>query len=416
MKRREIDCDVAVVGAGPAGLALATALRRRGVERVLVLERESQAGGIPRHCGHPPFGMREFGRVLTGPGYARRLAARAEDAGVQIALAHTTVAIRRGPQLVVSSPDGMLDVTARRVALATGVRETPRAARLVSGPRPLGVMTTGALQSMVYLKGRLPFRRPVIVGSELVSFSAILTCRHLGARPVAMVEDRQRITAWRAAALLPRALGITLATGTRLDRIEGGERVEAVWTVDELGRRRRIDCDGVVFSGRFVSESTLARSSHLVLDPGTGGPALDQDGRCSDPDFFAVGNMTHPADSAGSCWREGVRLAGIIARDLQSEPRPEAREVAVVARDPAIRYVTPQRLSLPATGRDGCRLTIRFSRAVRGRLMIAAGSTILAARSVNGLPERRSLVTVPAEKLHAVSSPVTVAIHPGHTA
>ena len=34
-----------------------------------------------------------------------------------------------------------------------------------------------------------PFERPVIIGSELVSFSALLTCRHLGIRPVAMIEE-----------------------------------------------------------------------------------------------------------------------------------------------------------------------------------------------------------------------------------
>ena len=47
----------------------------------------------------------------------------------------------------------------------------------------------GALQAMVYLAGQAPFRRPVIVGTELVSFSALLTCRHAGIRPAAMIES-----------------------------------------------------------------------------------------------------------------------------------------------------------------------------------------------------------------------------------
>ena len=64
-----------------------------GIGRVIAVDRELQAGGVPRHCGHPPFGMREFGRVLTGPVYARRLAECAQRAGVELLLGHSVVAI-----------------------------------------------------------------------------------------------------------------------------------------------------------------------------------------------------------------------------------------------------------------------------------------------------------------------------------
>ena len=59
--------DVLIVGAGPAGLAAAAFLAGTGAGRVLVLEREAKAGGIPRHCAHSPYGMREYHRVLLGP-------------------------------------------------------------------------------------------------------------------------------------------------------------------------------------------------------------------------------------------------------------------------------------------------------------------------------------------------------------
>src|SRR3546814_18156336 len=96
--------------------------------------------------------------------------------------------------------DWSSDVCSSDLLLATGVRETSRAARLIGGARPLGVVTTGALQSLVYLAGRRLFERPVILGTELVSFSALLTCRHAGIRPVALVEAHPRITARRLTA------------------------------------------------------------------------------------------------------------------------------------------------------------------------------------------------------------------------
>jgi len=105
----ENKADVVIIGAGPAGLAAATELRRCGVQSVVVLDREPVAGGIPRHCDHYPYGLREFSRLLRGPAYARRLVAAALAAGVSI---HTGVSIQsltRGPVLTVTS-----DACARR--------------------------------------------------------------------------------------------------------------------------------------------------------------------------------------------------------------------------------------------------------------------------------------------------------------
>src|SRR5699024_1405091 len=138
-------------------------------------------------------GMREFHRVLSGTQYARCLVERAVAAGVQFRLNHTVVALNHDGHLDVTSPNtGIARLSPKRVILATGIRETPRSTRLIGGDRPLGVLNTGALQGLVALKGLVPFRRPVVVGTELVAFSALLTCRHAGIRPVTMIEGGQR--------------------------------------------------------------------------------------------------------------------------------------------------------------------------------------------------------------------------------
>ena len=395
MNDRVIRCDVAVVGGGPAGLGAATRLKRLGVGHVVVLEREAAAGGVPRHCGHPPFGLREFRRILTGPDYAARLREAAEAAGVDIRPVTTVTAIERGPVLAVSDPDGLARVRPERVLLATGVRETPRSARLVSGARPMGVLTTGALQSMVYLKSRRPFARPVIVGTELVSFSALLTCRHAGIRPVAMVEARARPTAWRAATLLPRMRGVRVLMDTELIRIEGTDRVSGVLLRHVSGREERLSCDGIVFSGRFASESTLARMGHIEMDPASGGPVTDQFGRGSDPSYFSAGNMLHPADSAGRCWREGVETANQIARSLEGDLPAPGSATTIRPDAPVIRYAVPQRLVPDGRPVADVPIRVRFSGEARGTLLLRDGEADVVSQHARALPERQVTLRVP---------------------
>ena len=404
--------DVAVIGGGPAGLAAATALKAAGVARVLVLEREEQAGGIPRHCGHKPFGMREFGRILRGPDYAARLVARALAHGVEILTRTTVVEALPGGALFLSTPDGTGRITARRVIYATGVREMPRSARLVSGMRVGGVLNTGALQAMVYLKARRPFERPVIVGSELVAFSALMTCAHAGIRPVAMIEAHTRATARWPSPLFARLKGVPLLTGTRLTGIEGAGKVEAVRVQSGDGTERTLACDGVILSGGFTPEAALARCGHLAVDAATGGPVVDQWGRCTDPTYFATGNLLRPVETAGWCWAEGKRSGEWVAADLDGRLPNPSDTVPVLLTDPRLKYVMPQRIG-PASGDQGMQdLQLRLNSAASGRLTLRSAGGVVWQGRLKSRPERR--ITVPLSEClkNPLKGPVEIGIEP----
>ena len=156
-------CTVAVVGGGTAGLAVAAELKRLGIGSVLVLERENNSGGIPRHCGHYPFGIREYGRLLKGPDYARKNVETAIKVGVDIRTGVTVTKLHPKGKLSLTTQKGTAELQAERVVLCTGVRESSRAQRFIGGDRPLGIVSTGALQSMVYLQeiGRASCRERV---------------------------------------------------------------------------------------------------------------------------------------------------------------------------------------------------------------------------------------------------------------
>ena len=386
------EVDIAIVGAGPAGLAAATELRRLRAGRVLVIERETEAGGVPRFCGHSPYGFREFGRPMLGPAYARALVKRAKAARVEIATGLTVTGVSDGPRLSVTSDDGAAEISARLVLLTTGIRETTRAGRLIGGTKPGGVLTTGGLQGFVYGAGLRPFRRPVILGTELVAFSAVLTCLHAGIRPVAMVEPGPRITARTPSGLLPRLLGIPLHLGTDVAAIEGREQVDAV-VLRKNGKERRLAADGVIVTGRFRPEATLVRLAGLAYDPATGGPDVDEFGRTSDPQIFAAGNLLRPVETAGWCWAEGRAVARAMARALgEGLPPPASRRVT---RAGALAYVLPQRLA-GGTAPALDTLQLRASSAAAGRLSLTVDGHETAGRPLRALPERRLVLPLPA--------------------
>lgn len=385
--------EVAIIGGGPSGLAAATTLKRLGVERVTLIEREAQAGGIPRHCGHPPFGMREFGRVLDGPRYARRLVERADKLGVDIRCSTSVVSLRPHGVLTLSDNNGQSHLKAERVVLATGVREGSRAARFIGGDRARGIVSTGALQSLVYLEKMRPFKRPIIIGSELVSFSALLTCQHGGIKPRAIIEQNPRITARLFALGLPFVRGVSVMTHTEVVRILGDDRVTGV-VVRNLnsGKEETIDADGVIVSGRFTPESTLARMGGLMLDPASGGAAVDQYGRTSDSRIFVAGNALRPVETAGWSWREGVKIGQLLAEDLLNEPADALPECSIMVHAP-IRYVVPQRVRLPLSKNNLGDVQLRVSRPVKGRLFVKINGKTIWSRRLHSLPERR--ITIP---------------------
>ncbi|BCJ90401.1 hypothetical protein IZ6_11360 [Terrihabitans soli] len=385
-------CDVLIIGAGPAGLAAAARLKQLGAGRVIVVERETAAGGVPRHCRHSPFGMREFRRVLGGPAYARALAERATNMGAEIRLGTTVVGIERNGDLAVAltSDTGVRRLKPKRILLATGTREKTRAARFLTGDRPLGILNTGALQSYAE-KGLAPFRRPLILGSELVALSSLLTCRGLGARPVMMIEERPAPLARASFMFLPRLLGVPVRCGVRIADIHGQKRVEGVRLVLADGSEMDLACDGIAISGHFTPEASLARAAGLEIDPGTGGPVIDQFGRTSDARIFAAGNLLHPVETAGWCWAEARRLAGFLAISL-SDQLPEGT-VASVHPGPGIAYVVPQRLVRGGTGLK--QLQLRATEPVRGRLATEDKGKRTLSRRRALFPERRLLLPVP---------------------
>lgn len=332
--------DVVIVGAGPAGLRAASELAPK-VGQVLVLERESEAGGIPRHSDHPGYGMRDMGKLVSGPTYARILRDKATQAGATI-LTDAMATDWAGPRsLFVTSPQGRLRVDGRAVVLATGARERPRPARNIPGDRAHGVYTTGTLQNIVHLKDGKVGKRAVIVGAELVSWSAAMTLHHAGCRTALMTTPYpQADSYWIFHRPGRLAFRTDVATRTRVTRIMGRPDVEAVEIENlDTGERSIVECDTVILTGDWIPDNELARAAGIPLDPASLSPVVDTALRTDHPGIFAIGNALHPVDTADIAALDGAAVADHV-RSYLSGRVPSTEHVRLLTEAP-FRWVSP---------------------------------------------------------------------------
>jgi thioredoxin reductase len=339
--------DVLVVGAGPAGLSAARMLARGGVRDVLVLDRESQPGGVPRHCHHSGFGLRDLHRSMTGPRYAETLVDRAREAGVRLQT-EAMVTEWSGPRTVtVTSSAGIRRLSATAVVLATGARERPRSARLVAGDRPEGVFTTGQLQQWWYVRGLPVGHRALVVGAEHVSYSAVLTLRAAGVTPVAMVTSLPRHQSTAGFAAMTRwGLRVPLWAGTDVVALHGHGRLHAVELHDRASAASRtVAVDTVVFTGDWIPDNELARSAGARLDPTSRSPVVDQGGASTVSGILAIGNLAHPGEAADVAARRGAALGASLARRL-GETGPGEPVVVEIIVAPPLLWSSPASLDI----------------------------------------------------------------------
>jgi thioredoxin reductase len=407
--------DVAIIGGGPAGLTAAAELAKDRGLTVTVLERETQAGGIPRHSDHLGYGIRDMKTFISGPAYARKLVSRASAAGAHILTEAMVTGWHGDRSLEVTSPQGRLRVDARAVVLATGARERPRAARLIPGDRTSGIYTTGQLQNLVHLHHRTLGRRAVVVGAELVSWSAVLTLRHVGCRTELVTTTFPSPESYGVFNIVGKSplLGVRVATRTRLVRIIGKPVLQAVEIEDlDTGSRRIVQCDTLILTGDWIPDHELARAAGLPMDDKTLGPLVDTALRTGRDGVFAAGNLCHPVDTADIAALDGAHVAHAVRDYLNGAPTV-TEGVRLLVESP-LRWIAPGILRPHDRAPARNRLLLWTDTLVRvPRIRVRQDGEIIATKRVPWPASPGRVFRVPADVLEGVDTtggPVTISL------
>ena len=359
------NADLVIIGGGPAGLAAAIEARRRGVENLLILERDSELGGILNQCIHNGFGLHTFKEELTGPEYAARFIQQAQELGIPCKLDTMVLDLAADKTVTaMNRTDGLFQLHPKAVVLAMGCRERPRGALNIPGYRPAGIFTAGTAQRLVNMEGYLPGRKVVILGSGDIGLIMARRMTLEGAE-VQVVAELMPYSGGLKRNIVQCLddYGIPLKLSHTVVDIQGKERVEGVTLARvENGRpipgtEEHYDCDTLLLSCGLLPENELSRAAGVRLSPVTGGPAVNESLETSIPGVFAAGNVLHVHDLVDYVSEEaGATGAHAAAYIQQGETGQNAPALPVLCRN-GVRY------TVPSTVRPACvedKLTLRF--------------------------------------------------------
>ena len=351
MNKRSV--DILIVGAGPAGLAAAIAAKESGVDSLLVIEREKEAGGILRQCIHNGFGLHRFKEELTGPEYAKRDVDRAAEMGIAVECSTTVLSVAADRTVTcVSADKGLQVIEAKAVVLAMGCRERPRGALCTPGTRCAGIYSAGTAQRYVNLEGFMPGRRVVILGSGDIGLIMARRMTLQGAKVLACVEIMPYSSGLnRNIVQCLEDYGIPLYLSHTVIDIRGRDRLSGV-TVARVDASRKpvpgteidFDCDTLLLSCGLIPENELSLSAGILLSPQTSGPVVSDSLETSVPGIFACGNVLHVHDLVDHVSEESFRAGRAAARFIRGITRPSPSFI-VVQDGPGVRGTVPQKIA-----------------------------------------------------------------------
>lgn len=328
-----------------------------GVEKILILERDKELGGILNQCIHNGFGVHSFNEELTGPEYATRYIDMLNSTNVEYKLDTMVLSISNSGDIkkveAINTKEGYLLLDTSAIILSMGCRERTRGAIQIPGDRPSGIFTAGTAQRYINMEGYMVGKKVVILGSGDIGLIMARRMTLEGAEVKACVE------------LMPYSNGlnrnivqclndynIPLLLAHTITEIIGKHRLEAV-VVSQVdndrnpipGTERTLECDTLLLSVGLIPENEITKNAGIDLDRRTSGPLVNEAMETNVKGIFACGNVVHVHDLVDFVSEEGAKAGKNAARYIK-HLLIEGQDVTEIKNGNRVNYTVPQKIRL----------------------------------------------------------------------
>jgi len=323
--------DLAVIGAGPAGLGGAIEAASHGVS-VMLIDENARPGGQLFKQIHKFFGSREHGAGTRGIDIGTDLLEQARRAGVEVRLNTVAAGLFEGRTLALTCGERLFTLETDNILIATGATEN---ALSFPGWTLPGVMGAGAAQTMMHLHRVKPGTRVLMVGSGNVGLIVSYQLLQAGAEVVAVVEAATTIGGYAVHASKLRRMGVPILTRHSVVEVHGDTQVEqaVIAAFDDRwqpvpGTERTLDVDTVCLSVGLSPSAEMALLAgcrfEFVNELGGHVPWHGPDQQTSVPGVYVAGDVTG-VEEASIALDEG-RMAGLNIAAALGKIGPEKLE------------------------------------------------------------------------------------------